>query len=103
MTTELARSKRSKHKKGNKGSRVALCREIARKLVESRLGSHKRALAKSEDIKAVNEEQRAKQAMALCANCTEEKKSLLSLLNSSLREPNRQRLPTNNFLQTRLF
>ncbi|GMH91382.1 hypothetical protein TL16_g12042, partial [Triparma laevis f. inornata] len=87
---KIAKAARPSQRKGRLGKRVALCREIAREVVglspyerrildmiktggasaekriykfaKRRLGSHKRAIAKREDIKEVNNQQRAKQA-----------------------------------------
>ena len=91
ITTERPKVSRPKNNKGKKGKRTSMCREIARevavlapyerrildmiktggtsaekriyKFAKRRLGSHKRAVQKREDIKAVNAAQRAKQAM----------------------------------------
>ncbi|GMH96878.1 hypothetical protein TrVE_jg7601 [Triparma verrucosa] len=88
--TKIAKTARPASRKGRLGKRVKLCREIAREVVglspyerrildmiktggasaekriykfaKRRLGSHKRAIAKREDIKEVNNQQRAKQA-----------------------------------------
>jgi len=92
ITTQIARKPRPSNRKGHLGKRVSLCREIARevaglspyerrildmiktggsaadkriyKYAKRRLGSHKRAVHKREDIKSVNAAQRAKAAGA---------------------------------------
>lgn len=92
ITNAIARKPRPSNLKGKLGKRVGICREIARevaglspyerrildmiktggsaadkriyKYAKRRLGSHKRAVHKREDIKAVNAAQRAKAAGA---------------------------------------
>ena len=92
ITTERPKRVRPAQRKGRLGKHVALCRSIVREVVglspyerrildmiktggasadkriykfaKKRLGSHKRALQKREDIKEVNAAQRARQAGA---------------------------------------
>jgi len=90
-TTKLAKASRPKHRKGTASSRTKMVREVVRevsgllpyekrlldmiktaggaaekrmyKFAKQRLGGHKRAIKKREDVKEMNMQMRARQAM----------------------------------------